>query len=491
MLEKTRLTIPNRLEYLDVVFGYIDSIVARLGYAAKDKYAIRLAAEECLNNVIKYCFEEDESQDIDILCELIPNCLRISIQNQGMPFDPSLLPEYSADTVLDHDGDSGLSAFLMKKSVDVVNFINLGKNGNEIQLIKYLPAKSIEQYGVSKEPKASEAQAEPRDTVEEIRLIHPDEEAIEVCKCIYISYGNTYVNEDVYYPERLRQFNIEGRMTSALAISERGQIAGHVATFRPADEAKITEWGMAVVKHAFRGQGIMQKLVTFIIDVTRDQGFDGIFAHCVTEHDYTQKVCHRHEFGDVALALGYSPSDVKYRNLSENLTQRQTIIFSFRYFKKREKVLLHPPVHHTAILEAIYAGLGLTLECSTCDPATPVEEKSVISTELKSERNTGNITVHTYGRDVISKLAIELKRLCLERIDVIYLNLDLSDPVTASQCEEIERLGFFLSGILPGHPFEHTLILQYLNNVKIDLDKVVARSSIAKELVEYVRPFVN
>jgi len=40
--------------------------------------------------------------------------------------------------------------------------------------------------------------------------------------------------------------------------------------------ARITEWGAAVVKHAFRGRGIMHQLVTFIIDTAENHRHNSI-----------------------------------------------------------------------------------------------------------------------------------------------------------------------------------------------------------------------
>jgi len=52
--------------------------------------------------------------------------------------------------------------------------------------------------------------------------------------------------------------------------------------------------------------------------------------------------------------------------------------------------------------------------------------------------------------------------------------------------EEIEKLGFFMGGIIPCLHFEDTLILQYLNNAIVDPSKIKLYSPIAKEIVAYL-----
>jgi serine/threonine-protein kinase RsbW len=48
-------------------------------------------------------------------------------------------------------------------------------------------------------------------------------------------------------------------------------------------------------------------------------------------------------------------------------------------------------------------------------------------------------------------------------------------------------MGFFFAGILPLALAGDTLILQYLNNVRIDYDKIVLYSEEARQIRDYVR----
>jgi hypothetical protein len=48
-------------------------------------------------------------------------------------------------------------------------------------------------------------------------------------------------------------------------------------------------------------------------------------------------------------------------------------------------------------------------------------------------------------------------------------------------------MGFFFAGILPLSAIGDALILQYLNNVVVDYDKIVLYTDLAKEIRDYVR----
>jgi serine/threonine-protein kinase RsbW len=72
-------------------------------------------------------------------------------------------------------------------------------------------------------------------------------------------------------------------------------------------------------------------------------------------------------------------------------------------------------------------------------------------------------------------------------MEVVSLYLDLSDPRTGPVSQQLEELGFFFSGVLPGimPNKSDALILQYLNNVAVDYDAVQTYSAMAKKLLIY------
>jgi hypothetical protein len=67
------------------------------------------------------------------------------------------------------------------------------------------------------------------------------------------------------------------------------------------------------------------------------------------------------------------------------------------------------------------------------------------------------------------------------------LYLNLSDPQTAHHTEQFENIGFFFAGILPCTKVGDALILQYLNNVPIDYEKIKTKSEKGSELLAYIK----
>jgi len=102
--------------------------------------------------------------------------------------------------------------------------------------------------------------------------------------------------------------------------------------------------------------------------------------------------------------------------------------------------------------------------------------------------NVADIEVFRVGehaRDVVRRRCHSYR---LERAAVLFLYLDLEDPRTAGLASDLLRDGFLLAGILPLRMRgRDALILQYLNNLKVSYDLIHLHSSLAKDLLAYVR----
>ncbi len=102
---------------------------------------IELGVEEAVSNVIKHAFAPNEDAEFKITCERVPLGLEIIINDKGVPFDPTILPEYNPDDIKDDAPESGLGLYLMHQFMDEVSFHNLGREGKELHLYKYLHQK--------------------------------------------------------------------------------------------------------------------------------------------------------------------------------------------------------------------------------------------------------------------------------------------------------------------------------------------------------------
>lgn len=485
--EWCRLTVTNNLNYLPVILNYVGSVAAHLGFNNEDQKKIELATEEVTASIIEHAFPPDEVGTFYITCLKVPNGLQITIHDDGIPYDPSLDESYNPDaTDLDNQSIHGLGGFLIKEFMDEYQFRNLGPEGKETSLVKYFNTGNI----ISNKSSDSETPKGPKETEMEkidfsIRLMRP-QEAIEVSRCIYDSYGYSYANEHVYYPERIAAFNESGDMRSAVAVTESGEMAGHFAILFY--EYLPAEIGIAVTKKKFRGRGLALKLAQFLVDEAHRAEFVGLHVKEVTAHPYTQKFCQKLGYKDCGFLLAHSPKTLSFKGIADELSQRNSDIVGFKYLQKPKSRTIYPPEKHAALIHKLYEDLEVTIDSNgPLRNNIPSNTFTIMDTSINTMRSLGEIHIKHYGPDVIKMLRQELRRLKKEEVRVIEMFLNLFDPMTPIVVPEIEKLGFFFTGILPETDGGDSIIMQYLNGVQIEYDNINVVSDTARELLTYIQ----
>jgi len=485
------LTITNEIAYLHAIQSFARELANEIGFGKDDQDAILLALEEAVTNVIEHAFEPAERAAFQIIFEPSTAGIKIIIKDRGLPYDPGLVPGYTEPDDIGDMPSHGLGSYIMKKCVDEVSFINLGKEGKELHLIKHFPKKSIAEYDEASRsepvPERSEKSVFPTQLQEiEVRLMRPSE-AVEVSRLFYRTYGYSYFSDVMYYPDRLAELNRQGALISIVAVSGEGEIVGHQAMIRDALTDTIFEAGRGAVKTSFRGHNLLLRMMEFLIDKAKADGFKGIYGKPVTVHEYSQKVTGRIGFKDCAVLLGCAPSDIAFKGIAGKFSQRGTYVYCFLPLVQLPVVPVYLPSHHEAILRKIYSNLGLSKNFITSHSSVPEDDLSIMRSKIIPEDNIAEIVIRHYGRDCVAALRRLLKDLCVRKIDQITLFLDLGDPATGIMCEKFEELGFFLSGMIPCLHFEDTLMLQYLNNIVLDYSQIDAYSDMTKELLAYIK----
>jgi hypothetical protein len=121
------------------------------------------------------------------------------------------------------------------------------------------------------------------------------------------------------------------------------------------------------------------------------------------------------------------------------------------------------------------------LETCEPNPLAPAQltpsRTPILRTRTSNSMNFARIDVDAYGHGIVALAKRRLRERCFARYDVIHLYPDLFDALTEASAGQLENLGFFFTGIIPGSlPGGDALILQYLNNDPIDYDRIKVAS---------------
>jgi anti-sigma regulatory factor (Ser/Thr protein kinase)/RimJ/RimL family protein N-acetyltransferase len=489
--EYSQLKIPTDLSYVSVAGAYIGSVSDHMGFDESEQSKLRAAVGEALRAIINTAFEPGDRQSINISCGRVPGGLEIIVKEKGAPFEAEEL--ILRKTVVIVDSMTGENVATMRDLVDEVAASNLGPEGMEIHLIKYLKDENLDDYLAVCEPerfRPPSSRPEILKKVEfKVRLMAPSE-AVEVAKIVYRAYGYSYFYEYAYYPERIIDLNASGQMISAVAITSDGEIAGHSAIFNSEDSG-VAEIGLAVVRPEFRGHGCLLELAEFLLNQGGSKGLKGLYVRAVTSHTFSQQVADRLGFHACGILLGYVASNVSFKEITEQLSQRETFVVAHQYLEKPTGLRIYAPPQHRSFIARLYENLGVNSVVAV--PANPLQmglaEESVskIKSSVFMPSGVAVIEIVRYGKDIVGEIKNLLKQLCLKQYDLILMYLNMSDSGTFYLTEEFEKLGFFFSGILPGALHGEALILQYLNNVPIDYERIKLHSRMGREILDYIK----
>lgn len=495
-----RLILPNKLSYLPLAINFVRDVAGVLGFHEKEIRNIEVAVEEAVSNVIRHAFSSDENAEFHIICESIPLGLKIIIKDKGLPFDPTIVPVYKPDNVEKDTAVNGLGMYLIKQFMDELSFHNLGRDGKEIHLIKYLQQKPLENEpsGVDVDDIKESKNKKTVTTISapfKIRKAKKSE-MVEIAKCAYDAYGYSYGQDHIYYPDRMWALIKSGLIISAVAVTDddRKEIIAHNALIFDDPNDKIAEMGMAFTKH--KQQACARKLGLYLFNEAVKKGIIGILIDCTTSHVYTQRLTLGAGARECCILLGIDPQAQSWKHFvsqgqrgSNIITYKKVPLPSTKKSLERKRDI-YAPEQHRKMIEKIYANLDeeqnfVNMKESNIDLP---EKLSVIKVHTgKSYQQTAAIEIESYGSDIVRQISQTLKNLCLEKFEAIYLYFNLQDPLTAVMTKKFESLGFFFAGIIPGADRGDKLELQYLNNVKIDYKKIQVYSTFSKELLAYIQ----
>ncbi|CAN5859238.1 hypothetical protein BH18ACT11_BH18ACT11_09730 [soil metagenome] len=467
-----RVTVSTDAGLLPPVIEFVQQMTQRLGLG--DIGQIAGAVELVCMNVIEHAFapEEDGSFDVHVLRE--PGRVVLAVEDRGLPFDYSRLQAGEDGTVLE----------TLHRAFDEVRFVNLGRRGNRVELLKHLPHADVrENLPEEEHRKTLEAAAVAEDVPLEIRMMLP-EESFELSRCVYRSYGYSYDWDYIYYPDRIRELQEKGLMRSCVAVTPEGEFVGHLAVTVEHPDSPVGEAGQAVVDPRFRGHHLFPKMKTFMAERSGDLGMYGLYSEATAVHPYSQKGNLQLGARETGFLLGYIPASVSYKQIGAEREGRRgsVALFYMRVTGEPEREIF-PPLPYLTEVRLVVEHNGLRRVIG--EAPEPTLRPSRMSVEVRQDHNLAFIRVEKPGADLTELVHRHLRDLSLHRVDCVYVDLPLSDPATPGAAAGLENLGVFFGGLIPeAHAGGGDVLrLQFLNNVEVQPGDVSTASDFGEELL--------
>jgi hypothetical protein len=471
---RSQLSVPSHPDSVGIAGAYVRELVALAGLPAEQAAHLVSAAIECCRDIVGCADAPADQEPLELVAILTPKALTLQIHERGAPFDPSG-PEAPI---------RGPAWERIRHAVDEAHWFNRGSAGMELHLTAHRREGDITQHLPAGDLTAFPHQ-EPTTPPQSysIRRFRPDD-AIGIAQCMYRSFGYTYGDADLYYPDRIVHLNETGQLVSLVALDEAGAVVGHLGLERP-ELGPIAESSDAAVAPAHRHRHLLERLHALAEEEARGIGLQGLVGYPVTTHPFSQRMDEAVGARLCGVVLGQLPRSTSFPGITTGPSpQRVSTLLYFKYVDAPTPVIVHAPAHHRPMLERLYANLGVAAEFRVQGAATGAG-RLVVS--LDRQWGFGEVYVEAIGADTVTEIRRARADLCtVAGTDVVYLYLPLAQPGTPELCAQAEAEGFFFSGIGPGFAKDgDALCLQYVAE-ELDTGLLQIASPLGRELLDYV-----
>ncbi|MGQ0634138.1 MAG: ATP-binding protein [Planctomycetaceae bacterium] len=124
LVEEFEVVIPSDTAAGQVIQERIIRQLEALRYDDRDVFGVRLALEEALVNAIKHGNRMDPNKTVRIFCRANGEKVRIEIEDQGSGFQPSSVPDPTADENLERPCGRGI--MLMRAFMSLIEYNHRG-----------------------------------------------------------------------------------------------------------------------------------------------------------------------------------------------------------------------------------------------------------------------------------------------------------------------------------------------------------------------------
>ena len=139
MRESLTLSLPNRLSELPRLAEAVIAFLQSEGLSREVIDTMHLALDELVANVIRWGYDDGQEHQVHVKASVDATQVRVVIEDDGRPFDPSSIPPPDILRALEHRSEGGLGIHLVRTMVNEVIYERVGgRNVVEVKVARNL-----------------------------------------------------------------------------------------------------------------------------------------------------------------------------------------------------------------------------------------------------------------------------------------------------------------------------------------------------------------
>ena len=135
MSNELELTLLNQPSEVSRMQNELESFARQHGLASRAVHDVQLALEEHLTNILSHAFADSGEHRICVRVEFEAPDLRVTVEDDGRPFNPLEHPTPDLSKPLEARPIGGLGIHMMKKSMDHLEYRRIADK-NVLAIIK-------------------------------------------------------------------------------------------------------------------------------------------------------------------------------------------------------------------------------------------------------------------------------------------------------------------------------------------------------------------
>lgn len=129
------LTLHNDTRELQRLVDFVEALCCELELDHTDSMSLQLALEEAVVNIMQYAFAPGTTGEITISVEHDAGRLLFSLEDSGLPFDPTEVADANVSLPADQREVGGLGIYIVRQIMDKVEYSRCGER-NILRLTK-------------------------------------------------------------------------------------------------------------------------------------------------------------------------------------------------------------------------------------------------------------------------------------------------------------------------------------------------------------------